>query len=155
MVCVMFIHTALRPLWPVIGLVPWLSLGVWFLVQGLKDKVRVSSRTRGLHVSALIGVTLLAAARMVSADTPIEPSGSCAAATVEQAQSLADTFYANGDYQRAGQCYQAAGDLTHANLAFLKAAGPASEDTARKLKVQRDVARTLFTSVAQSFESKH
>ena len=34
-------------------------------------------------------------------------------------------------YQRAGECYRAAGDLPHANLAFLQAAGPAGEDTAR------------------------
>lgn len=125
------------------------------MVQGLKDKLRTSSRTRGLHLSVLVGVALLAAGRIASADTPVEPSGSCEAATIEEAQSLADRLYASEDYQRAGQCYQAAGDLTHANLAYLKAAGPASEDTARKLKVQRDVARALFTSVAQSFESKH
>ncbi len=124
-------------------------------MQGLKDKVRTSSRTRVLHVSALFAVAMLAGARMAGADTPVDPSRSCEAPTVEEAQSLADTLYASGDYRRAGQCYQAAGDLTHANLAFLKAAGPASEDTAHKLKVQRDVARALFTSVAQSFESKH
>lgn len=155
MLYAMFIHTALRPLWPVIGLIPWVTVGVWYLLQAVRQKVQTSSRTRGLHVSALFGVALLAAARIVSADTPVEPSRSCEAATVDEAHSLADRLYASEDYQRAGQCYQAAGDLTRANLAFLKAAGPASEDTARKLKVQRDVARALFTSVAQSFESKH
>jgi hypothetical protein len=45
--------------------------------------------------------------------------------------------------------------MTHANLAFLHAVEPASEDTARALKAQRDAAKSLFAAVEHAFRSNH
>ncbi len=45
--------------------------------------------------------------------------------------------------------------MAHANLAFLKAAAPQSEDTARGLKAQRDAAKSLFATVGHAFHSGH
>lgn len=68
---------------------------------------------------------------------------------------MAGRLQGQGDYQRAGECYQAAGDLARANLAFLKAAGPRGEDTARTLKTEGDAAKALFASVGKAFRSNH
>ena len=68
---------------------------------------------------------------------------------------LADKFFQRGEYQQAGACYQLAGDMAHANLAFLKAAGPRSEDSARTLKAQGDVAKSLFARVGSAFRGSH
>lgn len=107
-------------------------------------------------IIGVVGFTLLVAGtRLVLADPPAPTSRTCEVATVPEARSLADRLYEKGEYQRAGACYRAAGDLVHANLAFLQAAGPAGEDTARGLKTQRDTARALFASVGQAFRKSH
>lgn len=153
----MFTHPGLRPLWPVIAFVPWLVFGAGYLLKAARHKHLESpwSRTRRFHVISMVALALLATSRVVSADPALEESPACAAATAQEAKSLADRLYEQGDYRHAGQCYQAAGDLAHANLAFLKAAGPAGEDTARDLKVQRDAAKALFSGVAQAFRGNH
>ena len=63
----------------------------------------------------------------------------------------ADELFGRGEYQQAGACYQAAGDLVHANLAFLKAAGPRGEDTAQTLRAQQQAAKSLFARVGNAF----
>lgn len=68
---------------------------------------------------------------------------------------LADKLFEKGEYGHAGACYQAAGDLVHANLAYLKAVGPESQDTARALKAQRDAAKSLLTTVQHAFRDDH
>lgn len=104
----------------------------------------------------VIACTLLVAGtRPVLADPPAPTSRTCEVATVPEARSLADRLYEKGEYQRAGACYRAAGDLVHANLAFLQAAGPAGQDTARGLRTQRDTAQALFASVGQAFRKSH
>ncbi len=45
--------------------------------------------------------------------------------------------------------------MVHANLAFLKAAGPEGEDTARALKAQQEAAKSLFAKVGNAFRSNH
>jgi hypothetical protein len=109
----------------------------------------------GLPVVTLLGLAFLAATRAASADPAVEESLKCEVASAQQAATLADRLYQRAEYQRAGKCYQAAGDLAHANLAFLKAAGPQGADTARDLKSQRDAARQLLSSVAQAFRGNH
>lgn len=155
----MFMHAGLRPLWPVIAFVPWLMLGVGLLLhaaaQRLRPPLALRSRSRQRSVVALLGLGLLAAARVVVADSPAAESRTCEARTAPEAASLADRLYAKGEYQRAGECYRAAGDLVHANLAFLQAAGPAGEDSARELKVQKDAAKALFAGVGQAFKKTH
>ena len=86
--------------------------------------------------------------------TPADTPG-CTAATAQQAKWLADELYRQGRYQRAGECYQAAGDPADANEAFVKALQSKSDVTAKDLQRQGQVAKTLFTSVQQAFRSSH
>jgi len=45
--------------------------------------------------------------------------------------------------------------MAHANLAFLEAAGPESENTARDLKAQQAAAKSLFARVGNALRSAH
>jgi hypothetical protein len=111
----------------------------------------VRRRYRGTRI---LGCALLAAAHLVLAD-PAHESRACEAAGPQEARSLADVLYESGEYQRAGECYQAAGDASRAQLAFLKAVGPNSEATVRAVRQQQDVAKSLLTKVQQAFRSDH
>jgi hypothetical protein len=79
----------------------------------------------------------------------------CAAAAPQQAKWLADQLYRQGQYQRAGDCYQAAGDLVDANEAFVKAVHATSDATGQDLQRQGQVAKKLFAGVQQAFRSNH
>lgn len=104
---------------------------------------------------SLWSVAAIAAAHVACADPAPQTARACEATSPQEAGALADTLLAKGEYQRAGVCYQAAGDMVHANLAFLQAAGPGSEDTARTLKAQRDTAKALFNSVGHALHNDH
>ena len=104
---------------------------------------------------ALWPAIALAATRVVLADPAVEHSRGCEVASLQEVRSLADRLYEQGDYQRAGECYQAAGDLENANLAFLKATVPTGEDTARALKTHGDAAKSLFSGVKHAFRGNH
>jgi hypothetical protein len=101
------------------------------------------------------GVAGIAAAQLALADPAPQAPLTCEASGAQEAGTLADRLFERGEYQHAGACYQAAGDMAHANLAFLKAAGPEGEDTARALKQQRDRARALFATVGRAVHSGH
>ena len=88
---------------------------------------------------------------MALADPALQPELICPVAGSQEAEGLADKLFERGEYQQAGTCYQAAGDMVHANLAFLKAAGPRSEDSARTLKAQQEAAKSLFARVGNAF----
>ena len=83
------------------------------------------------------------------------PAPVCAAATSEQAKWLADQLYRQGQYQRAADCYQAAGDPADANESFVKAVQAKSDATAKDIQRQGQTAKTLFTNVQQAFRSNH
>jgi hypothetical protein len=100
-----------------------------------------------------LGVFAVAVAAVARSEPASESTPSCAAATPEQAKWLADEFYRQGQYQRAGDCYQAAGDLPDANVAFVKAIRAKSEAAEKDLHSQSQVAKTLFTGVQQAFRS--
>jgi hypothetical protein len=105
-------------------------------------------KLRGLHLS---GLACLAAAQIAFADPASTALRGCEVAAPREAAALADRLFERGEYQHAGVCYQAAGDLVHANLAFIKAAAPESEDSARALKAQRDAAKALLARVGSAF----
>jgi hypothetical protein len=98
---------------------------------------------------AAAAMLTVAAAPLVSADPPVDAQQHCAVATPAQARRVAQHLLDQAAYQRAGECYQAAGDLARANLAFLKAVGPESAATERRLAEQRDLAKALLRQVAR------
>jgi len=108
-----------------------------------------------LRAFHLWGLASIAAAQLALADPAPQAQLACQAASPQQAGLRAEELFQRGEYQEAGACYQAAGDMVHANLAFLRAAGPRSEDSARTLKAQGDAAKLLFARVGNAFRSKH
>ena len=107
---------------------------------------------------ALAAVGLLAANVLLAnelADAPAEVALACEVQHPKEARSAADTLMKQGAYERAGQCYVAAGDYDSANRAFLKSARPAAVETGRVVVQQRDAARALLDKVKSAFRSNH
>jgi hypothetical protein len=78
----------------------------------------------------------------------------CDAASVEQARALADHFYQQGDYQRAGNCYLVAREPSLADRAFLKSTGPAGAEAVRSLAQSRDEAKAQFQKIKEAFHHR-
>jgi hypothetical protein len=116
-----------------------------------EDKVLFQVLRRVLF-AGLAGVAL---AHVAFADPAAETLRVCAAASPHEAAALADKLFESAEYQQAGACYQVAGDMARANLAYLKASGPQGEDTARALKAQSDAAKALFASVGHALHKDH
>jgi hypothetical protein len=110
---------------------------------------------RLLHSVRLWGLAAAAIAQLALADPATQTQLTCPVADPQEAEIQADKLFERAEYQQAGACYQAAGDMVHANLAFLKAAGPRSEDTARTLRAQQEAAKTLFARVGNAFHASH
>ena len=109
----------------------------------------------GIRTLMALGLLGIVNVGLALADSPTAPTSPCAQTSAQQAKSLADVLYEQGEYQRAGECYEAAGESSRAQLAYLKAAGPNSESAARGLREERDAAKALFTQVQQAFRKNH
>ena len=94
---------------------------------------------------------LLTAAPLALADPVPEGQAHCPVTIQEQARWLGDALFAQGAYQRAGECYQAAGEYALANRAFVKAVEPQGAATGRQLSDQRDQATALLRKVQQAW----
>lgn len=127
----MLAHAGSKPPWPLRLFARWLVLGLACLLAGL------------------------AAAQLALADPAPQARPVCQVSGPHEAGILAEKLFERGEYQQAGACYQAAGDMVHANLAFLKAAGPRGENSVRTLKAQGDAAKSLFARVGNAFRSSH
>jgi hypothetical protein len=103
----------------------------------------------------VLGLACLTASRLILAEPALEGSRPCEVARPQEAKSLADALYEKREYQRAGECYEAAGDPSRAQRAFVKAAGPKGDASARSLREQRDAAKAFLTHVQQAFRSDH
>src|SRR5215831_21082290 len=169
---VMLPHHGFRALWPVIFFLPWLLLGSAYLSEwafhrlsrpirlasiGVRGRIAYSAGgLRIAGVSLLIGLGLLLITASVALADPVpEAHAPCAVTSHEEARTLGDNLYEQGAYQRAGECYQAAGEYGLANRAFVKAVGPQSQVTASQLSEQRDQAKTMLRKVQLAFQSKH
>ena len=106
---------------------------------------------KGRVLRSILGSALLAATCLALADPVHDALRTCEATSAEQARALAAVLYEKGEYQRAGVCYQAAGDLSRAQTAFLKAAGPNNEANARAFREQQNDAQALFARMQQAF----
>jgi hypothetical protein len=92
-----------------------------------------------------------AAAPLALADAPIDAQAHCGVTTSQEAAWMAERLFEQGVYERAGHCYEAAGDFRHANVAFVKAVEAQSNAAESRLSAQRDQAKALFRQVEQSF----
>jgi hypothetical protein len=121
---------------------------------GTVRKGRGHLRRPAEAVRAFALLCLLAIAPVAIADTmPASPT--CEAATPQEAKLRAAVLYEKGQFQQAGECYEAAGDQLRAQRSFLKAVGPNAEASARGLREERDTAKALLTQVQQAFRSNH
>lgn len=116
--------------------------------MGLSQLLR-RARFTGLAAAAL------AFAHVAFADPAADGQSVCEAVSPQEAAALADKLFESKEYQHAGACYEVAGDMARANLAYLKASGTRGEDTARALKAQGDAAKALFASVGHAFHKNH
>jgi hypothetical protein len=107
------------------------------------------------HSMKIWALACFAANQLALADPAPHESRACEAATPREAKSLADVLYEKSEYQRAGECYEAAGDPSRAQLAFMKAAAPGGEKAARAFREQGGAARALATQVQRAFRSDH
>lgn len=62
----------------------------------------------------------------------------CGVTNAEEARSLGDLLYEQGEHQRAAECYLSAGEHSLADAAFFKAAVPAGTDTSHRLAENRE-----------------
>ena len=115
----------------------------------------MSGSKRLLGSLMTLGILAVVIAPVGRTEPTLGDARGCAAATSEQAKWLADQLYRQGQYQRAGDCYQAAGDLADANEAFVKAVQAKSDATTKDLQRQGQIAKTLFAGVQQAFRSNH
>jgi len=164
----MFAHSAFRPLWPVVFFLPWLLVGVAYIFEALlRRRVRLASLQRAVDTHLhrhprrigaslmILGLVCLAAIHVARADPATETARACEVSAPREARQLADQLYERGEYQRAGACYDLAGDPLRAQRAYLKAAGPGTEATARRLKEQGNTANAMFSQVERAFRGTH
>jgi hypothetical protein len=124
-------------------------------------------------VKILVGLALLGAASFALADAPkadapssaatpetvvivgtAQGASNCNEATAERARWLADRASQDGAYQRAGECYLAAGENALANQAFVKASAQASGDTSRRLAANLSDVKAQARQMKQAFQRR-
>ena len=91
----------------------------------------------------------------VSRADNITESHACELLSSAEAQAIADSLYEAADYQGAAECYDAAGEIPRAHLAYAKAVAPRSQTAGASLRQQGDSAKALLTQVEGAFHSKH
>jgi len=152
----MFHHPGARALWPVVFFLPWFLLGSAYLGEWAVDRGARSRRGFSAARLRLIGLgLLLITAPLARADPLPEGQAPCPVTTLAEARTLGDTLFEQGDYQSAGDCYQAAGELALANRAYVRAVEPRSAVTARQLSDQSDQAKTMLRKVELAFHAGH
>ena len=114
----------------------------------------------------LVGIALLAAAGASFADTPKVDSPStetvlilgrvdCNEASPEHARDVADKASQQGAYQKAGECYLAAGQHALADQAFVKASSAqARGDTSRRLASNLSDMKAQARQMKQAFQHR-
>ena len=111
---------------------------------------------------ALAGLVLLGAGGVAVAD--VQGTGlvvgapqstmSCNDSTPERARVLADKASQDGAYQRAAECYLAAGQQSLADQAFVKASAQTKEDTSRRLASNLNDVKAAARQLKQAFQHR-
>jgi UDP-N-acetylmuramyl pentapeptide synthase len=123
-----------------------------------------------VQVNILVGIALLGVASFALADAPrtdspataataetvvvVGTNWNCSEVSAERARSLADKASQDGAYQRAGECYLAAGEHALANQAFVKASAQTSGDTSRRLAANLSDFKAQARQMKQAFQRR-
>ena len=113
-----------------------------------------------IKIAALTLTTIsLFAANVLFASEPAgatpEVHFNCEAQNPAEARSRADLLMQQVEYQRAGECYLAAGEYDLANRAFLRGTRPAAEATRQAIVEQREAPRALVHQLKTAFHGSH
>jgi hypothetical protein len=106
---------------------------------------------------ALLGVTGIALADVQETVVIVggaETSLNCSEATPERARWLADKASQDGAFQRAGECYLAAGQQSLADQAFVKASAQSKDDTSRRLVSNLNDVKAQARQMKQAFQHR-
>jgi hypothetical protein len=98
--------------------------------------------------------SVVAASETVVVEGAAEGAWNCTEATAERARWLADKAFQDGAYQRAGECYVAAGEHALANQAFAKASAQASVDTSHRLAANLNDVKAQARQMKQAFQRR-
>jgi hypothetical protein len=109
----------------------------------------------------LVGLALLGAAGVAMADVQETvvvgrdaETANCSEATPERARWLADEASRGGAYQRAGECYLAAGQQSLADQAFVKASAQSKGDTSKRLASNLNDFKAQARQMKQAFQHR-
>jgi hypothetical protein len=108
----------------------------------------------------LVALALLGAAGTAAADVQdtvvvVGATEACGDATPERARWLADRASRDGDHQRAGECYLAAGQRSLADQSFVRAASVQSKtDTSRRLASNLSDFKASTRQLKQAFQHR-
>ncbi len=105
-------------------------------------------------VLALLGAAGTAAADVQDTVVVTGVAESCGDATPERARWLADKASRDGDHQRAGECYLAAGQRFLADRSFVKASAQTSTDTSKRLVSNLSDFKTSTRQLKQAFQRR-
>ena len=107
----------------------------------------------------LVALALLGAAGTAAADVQetvvvVGATETCGDATPERARWLADKASRDGDHQRAGECYLAAGQRSLADQSFVKASAQSNADTSRRLASNLSDFKASTRQLKQAFQHR-
>ena len=116
---------------------------------------QVSAREHRVRYRPVIAVAAALLGLVLAAESPAQEAHACELLSAPDAVAIADSLYAQRDYQAAAECYDLAGDTARAHRAFAKAIPGQGERATRSLKAQGQTAQALFSQVGRAFHSSH
>jgi len=108
----------------------------------------------------LSGPAVLQGIRAAAADTPAPSAAAgavpseCRGMNAKRAHERADLAFQQARYQEAGRCYVIAGDMSRANLAFVKATAAEAPAIKRQLTANANQVKQQFRQFREAFTSR-
>ncbi len=118
---------------------PWILIGLAALSGGGSARVMADAPADGASASSVVVVEALE---------------NCSEASPERARWLADQARQRHAFQRAGECYLAAGEPAAADRAFIKASAEQSAVTARNFSATVEDAKAQARRLREAFRGK-
>ena len=103
---------------------------------------------------ALLGAAGNAVADVQDTIVVVGTVEACGEATPDRARWLADKASRDGDYQRAGECYLAAGQRSLADQSFVRASAQSKADTSKRLASNLSDFKASARQMKQAFQHR-